>query len=79
MIENDILSIFEEIIPVFGDEWQVDSVVVEDELSSFLSQCLGQPADGFIVILEHGQIGELPRFIDWLKRAHCVVLAPSLK
>lgn len=79
MIENNILSIFEQIIPYFRLERQVDGVVVEHELSSILCQDLDQSADSFVEVFEHWQVRIFPGFIDGLKRAKSVVVAPFLE
>ena len=79
MIENNIFSIIEQIIPYFRLERQVDGVVVEHELRSWPRQHLGQSADSFIEVFEHGQVREFPGFIHRLKRAKSVMLTPSLK
>lgn len=79
MIENNILGIFEQIIPYFRLERQVDGVVVEHELSSILCQDLDQSADSFVEVFEHWQVRIFPGFIDGLKRAKSVVVAPFLE
>lgn len=79
MVKYDVLGIIKQIVPVLRDQRQVDSMIMEDKLSSRSSNNLNQSANCLVEVFEIVEVGEFPWLVDGLECAKSVMLSPFLE